>query len=141
MTQIVETAEVGEPAAEVWARIGRFGGLADWHPMVTAATCDGEAIGAVRRVLGIDGQVSVDRLTDRSSRPFFYRYRVEETQMPVSDYVGELRVEQNEDGASTVVWSADFELTLSDFRTIENVRAFLKTGLTAVKDECRRAPM
>jgi hypothetical protein len=49
--------------------------------------------------------------------------------MPVRDYVAGLRVEDNGDGTSTVVWSAEFEPTSTSFRTIEEIGEFPKSGL------------
>jgi len=40
-----------------------------------------------------------------------YRYSVESSSWPVCNYVGELRVEDNGDDTSVVIWSADFDVT------------------------------
>ena len=138
MPEIVETVHVGEPAGEVWELIGRFGAVGAWHPMLAKVTAEGEDIGALRRAKSIDGATSIERQIDRSSARHFYRYKVLSTPLPVRDYVGELRVDDNGDGTSTVAFSARFELTLSDFRTLEEIRGFLKTGLSAIVDMRRR---
>jgi hypothetical protein len=82
MTQIVETVQVGEPAGEVWERIGRFGGVGEWHPMLRKVTSEGDEVGSVRRTESIDGRTSVERLVETSARPLFYRYRVESSPLP-----------------------------------------------------------
>lgn len=58
-----------------------------------------------------------------------YRHRMEKTEMPVRDYAAELRVEDNRDGTSTVVWSPEFEPMLDDAKTFDGVRSFMKAGL------------
>lgn len=54
--------------------------------------------------------------------------------MPVSEYVGEFRVEPaGEQRRSTVVWSAEFDLASDgDGRTIESVRQFLHAGIQSL---------
>ncbi len=138
MTKIVETAHIGEPAGEVWEHVGRFSAIGDWHAMVAKVTSEGDEVGSVRRIETTDGATSIERLIEISSAPFFYRYSIEASPLPVRDYVGELRVDDNGDGTSTVVWAADFELALSSFRTLEGVRSFIKTGLTSISDQHRR---
>lgn len=138
MREIRETAHVGEPAGEVWEAIGGFGAIGSWHPMLAKVTTEGEGVGALRRAKSIDGATSIERQTERSSANRFYRYKILSTALPVRDYDGELRVNDNGDGTSTVVLSARFELTLSDFRTIEELRGFLKEGLSSIVDMRRR---
>ncbi len=123
MTEIVESVQVGEPAGEVWELIGRFGAVAAWHPMLATVTAEGEDIGALRRARSIDGLRT--------------RCRWRPGHLPVKG-VGELRVDDNGDGTSTVVYSARFEPTLSDFRSIEEIRGFLKTGLSSIVDLHRK---
>ncbi len=138
MTEIVETVQVGEPAGEVWESIGRFGAVGAWRPMLAKVTAGGEDIGALRRAKSIDGATSIERQIDRSSARRFYRYKVLSTPLPVRDYVGVLRVDDIGDGASSVVFSARFEPTLSDFRSIEEIQGFLKTGLSSIVDLHRK---
>ena len=138
MTEIVETAHVGEPAGEVWERIGGFGGVGEWHPMLAAVTSAGEEVGSLRRTRMMDGATSIERLIDRAPDQRFYRYRIISTALPVRNYVGELRVDDNGDGTSTVVFSARFEPTLADFRTVEEIRSYLKTGLGSIVDTHRK---
>ena len=126
MTEIAEIAQVGEPAGEVWERIGGFGGVGEWHPMLAEVTSAGEEIGSLRRTKARNGATSIERLIDRSPEKRFYRYRILSTPLPVRNYVGELRVDDNGDGTSTVVFSARFEPTLADFRTTEEIRSFLQ---------------
>ncbi len=134
MTTIVETARVGEPAGELWAKIGAFGAVGAWHPMLAKVTTEGERENSLRRVETQDGEHWVERLTESAPGQRFYRYRIETSPMPVRDFVAEFRVDDNGDGTSTVVWSAEFEPTVTDFRTVENIRAFLKSGLGAIVD-------
>ena len=138
MTKIVETAQVGVPAAALWRDIGGFGAVADWHPMLARVTTEDDGEGALRTAEGQDGMRQTERLLESSPEQRFYRYRLESSPMPVRDYVAELRVEDNGDGTSTVVWSAEFEPTMTSFRTIEEIDEFLKSGLDGIAHLHRR---
>ena len=48
MANLVRTVKLSASADEVWARIGPFGGLADWHPAIDSCTQEGQGVGAVR---------------------------------------------------------------------------------------------
>jgi hypothetical protein len=136
--KIVETARVGAPAAGRWRDIGGFGAIGDWHPMLAKVTSEGEAEDSLRFAETRGGARQTERLIKGDPGQHFYRYRMESSPMPVRDYIGELRVEDNGDGTSTVVWSAEFEPTLSGFRTVEEIRDFLKVGLQSIADLHRR---
>ena len=83
---------------------------------------------------GVVSHAATSPLTESAPGQRVYRYRIESSPIPVRDYVAEFRVDDNGDGTSTVVWSAEFEPTVTDFRTVENIRDFLKTGLGAIVD-------
>ena len=113
----------------LWRKIGRFGAVGEWHPMLSRVESDGEQIGCVRKAQARDGTKQTERLVDCMPGRHSYRYRMEKTAMPVRDYTAELRVDDNHDGTSTVVWSAEFEPLADDRKAAENVRSFLKAGL------------
>ncbi|MFF8594484.1 SRPBCC family protein [Streptomyces sp. NPDC015220] len=101
--------------AEVWAAVGAFGGLADWHPLVPPSTTedggDPEALGAVR-VFTVDGEVVArERLLERDTGAHWYRYTLlDPVPLPVADYLATLAVHPHPEGAE-VVWSAVYRGT------------------------------
>ncbi|MFE7328600.1 SRPBCC family protein [Streptomyces sp. NPDC057565] len=98
---------------QVWAAIGDFGALADWHPHVPPSTIEDEANpqvpGAVR-VFTIDGKVVArERLLERDTDAHWYRYALlDPVILPVGDYVATLAVLPHADGAE-VRWSATYQ--------------------------------
>jgi hypothetical protein len=68
------------------------------------------------------------------------RNRLEWTAMPVRDHSAELRAQDNGDGTSTVLWSAEFEPTADDSQTIAGIRSFLKAGLDNIAALHNKAP-
>ena len=129
MTHIIETVRLAREPDALWQKIGAFGGVASWHPMLAKVTAEGEQAGCLRTAEGRDGSRQTERLLDVALVRRSYRYRIETTSMPVRGYTAELRVEDNRDGTSTIVWSADFEPTADERKTTEAIRSFLKAGL------------
>lgn len=129
MPRIIETATIGLDPETLWDEIGAFGSVADWHPMLHSVAVLGEGTGALRIAYGKEGAAQAERLQALDPDRHLYRYTMEETSMPVCDYTGEFRIDPTGDAASTVVWSAQFELTPDgDGRTVEAVRHFLHEG-------------
>lgn len=131
MTRIIESVRIAAPPDRLWREIGGFGSVGKWHPLLARVDSEGERTGSRRTAEGQDGGRQVERLLELSPEGHFYTYRMESSAMPVRDYVGELRVEDDGDSGSTVIWSAEFEPAGGgDERQIaQSVHSFLKTGL------------
>jgi mxaD protein len=134
MPRITETATIGLDPETLWEEIGAFGSVGDWHPMLNSVAVFGEGTGAIRVAFGNEGAAMAERLQALDPQRHLYRYTVEETSMPVCDYSGEFRIDPAGDSASTVVWSAQFELTPDgDGKTVEAVRHFLHAGTESLR--------
>lgn len=129
MPRITETATIGMDPETLWNEIGEFGSVGDWHPMLESTETRGQGQGAVRIAHAKAGGDQVERLQTLDPERHLYRYTMESSPMPVRDYSGEFRIDAAGSAASTVVWSARFELTPDgDGKTIEAVRQFLHAG-------------
>lgn len=134
MPHVQATTELLVDADTLWRRIGSFQRV-DWHPMLANVEGGGEEPGAVRRAKGRDGTEQVEKLLDIDPSRHFYRYAIVSTQMPVSDYVAELRVTDSHDGASAVLWASDFAVDpQQEAVAVEMIRDFLEAGVKAIED-------
>jgi mxaD protein len=131
MPRITQAAIVRSDSETLWKEIGGFGSVGEWHPMLQSVGVFGEGTGATRVARAKGGGGQVERLQTLDPIQHVYRYTIEQSSLPVSDYVGELRVDPTgEPRRSNVVWSAEFGLTSEgDGRTIEAVRKFLQAGV------------
>ncbi|MFF2777292.1 SRPBCC family protein [Streptomyces sp. NPDC058052] len=100
------------PAAPdtVWALVGGFATLADWHPHVPPATledgADPEVPGAVRVFTRDGAVVARELLLDRDPAARRYRYTLlDPLALPVEEYVATLAVAPHPEGAE-LRWSA-----------------------------------
>lgn len=116
------------PAAEVWAEIGGFGRIADWHPSVEESSIV-DIEGEPHRHLALpDGGLAIERLSETGVH--FYRYEVVDTPFPMLDAVGALSCKPEEEGCR-VYWSLDFEPT--DPVADDVVAGFIEAGLRGLR--------
>jgi hypothetical protein len=82
----------------------------------------------------VNGHRNVERLREINPTQHFMRYDILSSPMPIKDFVVELRVADNGDGTSTVVWGGDFQVTSADeTKIVEAIRGFLMAGLENLK--------
>ncbi|GIX14475.1 MAG: hypothetical protein KatS3mg118_2434 [Paracoccaceae bacterium] len=73
--------DLPRPADEVWAVIGPFAAIAEWHPSVASAEIV-EIDGDIHRHLRlVDDELILERLI--AEEPRLYRYEMVETPLPV----------------------------------------------------------
>ena len=136
MPRITETATIAMDPKTLWKQIGSFDSVGEWHPMLKSVEVVREGKDLTRIAHGNVGDDQTERLQRLDPRRHFYRYILERSSMPVRDYTGEFRIDPAGDAASTVIWSAKFELTdEGDGRTVESVRKFLHAGTEALRQK------
>ncbi|WP_406288065.1 SRPBCC family protein [Embleya sp. NBC_00896] len=139
MHEFSRSAVIAATPEKVWAVVGDFGGLADWHPVVPPSSIEGggdaNTPGAIR-AFAIDGDVlSREELLSHDAAGHRMTYSLLQVPLPVTDYVGTLAVNPHPDG-SEVVWSATYESDDSVVETVEAVFAegTYGAGLTALQE-------
>lgn len=104
MPYVEVTVTIPRDADSLWREIGSFQGVGDWHPLLARVDGEGEQPGALRTAETGEGQQQVERL--QATEPRAYRYAMESTPLPVTDYVANLRVQGAGADTSRVVWIA-----------------------------------
>ncbi|MFI7094348.1 SRPBCC family protein [Streptomyces lydicus] len=112
MHTLIRTTVVTAAPDDVWQVIGRFGGLADWHPLLPPSViedgADPETSGAIQ-AFSVNGQVVIrERLLEKDDSRRMLRYTIHESAVPVSDYVSTLSVHPHDAGAE-IRWAATYE--------------------------------
>jgi polyketide cyclase/dehydrase/lipid transport protein len=98
----------GDPA-EVWAVIGDFCAIKDWHPVVEQCEETKEGDVTFRTLTLKDGGKIKEKLT--GTKETSYSYEIVESPLPVKNYKATLSVEEDEDTPerSEVHWEANFD--------------------------------
>ncbi len=107
MLEVTREIEVSGSPDTVWAVIGDFGTIAEWHPACTASSAE-TVQGAVQRTIVVgDGARIVERLESQDDAERSYSYSIVEGPLPVEDYLSTLSVAASGDG-SAIRWTGKF---------------------------------
>jgi mxaD protein len=130
MPSVTESVRIPMYSEFLWPRIGAFGSVDDWHPMLRRVESEGDHIGARRFVETKEGERMEERLSLYDSETHCYYYMMESTPLPVRDYKAEFEIIDEDLAVSRVLWSTYFEVTSEyEAATIDTVRGFLRAGL------------
>ncbi|MGB0087043.1 MAG: SRPBCC family protein [Rhodomicrobiaceae bacterium] len=107
--EVKRTIEIKGDRSQVWAKIGGWCAIADWHPVL--AKCEETTSGGKKyRVLTTkDGGVIKETMV--KSGKASYSYQIDESPLPVANYTASFSVkrDRNDKTKSSVVWSAKFD--------------------------------
>ncbi len=107
--KVVETVTIDAPAAKVWAIIGNFDALKNWHPAVAESPADkGNEEGSVRQLKLKGGGALTESLEAYDGPKMKYSYRAKDGgALPVTNYTSTISV-RDEGGKAVVEWRGAF---------------------------------
>ncbi len=120
-------------AIDIWNKVRTADGMDKILPsIITSCRIEGAGAGA-KRICGTDNGPIEETilLIDDETMTFKYSIDNEDAPLPVSNYVGTVRVTDLRDGKSSFLWSADYEAKgMSD----EEVKGMLEGVFAALLD-------
>lgn len=142
--KVSEKITIAAPAAAVWARIGNFDALKDWHPAVAESTADkGNDEGSVRLVKLKGGGQIVESLENHNAAQMKYSYRAKDGgALPVTNYTSTISVVADGANQSVVEWRGAFYRGYpnndpppdqNDDAAVKAVTGVYQSGLAALK--------
>ena len=100
-----KSIDIAAPATDMWALIGPFCSIKDWHPAIGQCT---EQSG-VRTLKTKDGKATfVEKETARDDKAMTYTYEIETSPLPVTKYSSTLKVTPKGNNRSTVEWLSTY---------------------------------
>ena len=120
------------PAAAVWAAIGDFCGISNWHPAV--AKCEiSVKDGATYRTLTLkDGAQLLEKQTAFDAKAMTYSYTIESGPLPVKNYASTLKVIAKDKG-SAIDWSGTFVAKdAADADAVKTIAGIYTGGIDAL---------
>ena len=136
MTSTNVTETVAAAANDVWQIMSDFGGLEPTE-MIAGCTLEGEGVGAVRTISLVGGGEVIERLEsqDDTARTFSYAI-INDSPLPVKNYLAKVEVSDSGDGSTTVSWSSTFEPAgTPENDVIELIQGIYKGGIQRVRDK------
>ncbi len=121
---------------DIWAIVGEFCAIKDWHPAL--AQCEETTEGdVVFRTLTLkDGGAKIkEKLTGKDD--LSYSYEIVESPLPVKNYKSKFWLEvDDEDNRSVIYWQSDFDANgASDEDAEKTIKGILKAGVKGIKQK------
>ena len=107
MANVSVTQDLPVPAQMVWATIGNFNAMPDWHPAVEKSETKTEEGARIRTLSLAGGGQIVERLESADENERTYTYSILSGPLPVADYTATIKVRDSGSGCS-IEWSSEF---------------------------------
>jgi hypothetical protein len=130
-----QVAKVNGTNTDVWAKIGGFCAIKDWHPALTGCEESKEGDATFRTLTLKDGGKIKEKLTGTTETG--YTYQIIDGPLPVKDYSASFsaRADNDEPGKAIVVWSASFAAKgKPDSEARGVIEGIFKDGLKSISD-------
>jgi hypothetical protein len=134
-TTLTRTMVVEAMPGEVWAVIGPFCAIKDWHPALASCELDGKAP-PTRTLVTREGEARfVELQVARSDANHRYTYSFTSSPVPVSGYVATISVKPSGKGASIVTWQGSYTPNAGqDAAAMAALSGIYESGLAAIRD-------
>jgi hypothetical protein len=130
--EVTEKIEVKATPAAVWAAIGDFCGIKDWHPAIAACEVKMDGADKVRTLTTKDGAKFVEKQVAWDDAGKSYSYTILTSPLPISGYKSTLGV-SGSGSTSTITWTGSFALNAPDNGADKVVTSIYQGGLAALK--------
>ena len=129
MAHVRVTKHYEMPGQKIWERIGDPAKLSEWHPAIEKTeTLDG---GRKRVNTVVGGGLVCETILEQADR--HHTFRIDDSPLPIDNFVATIRVREEGEGACSVEWDATFEAVgVPDHEAVELNRGFFQAGLDAL---------
>lgn len=138
--EVKKEAEAPGTPESVWALVGEFCAIKDWHPAVVECEQVDEG-GDTFRILTLgDGGKIKEKLTDKDDTS--YSYEIIESPLPVKNYSAKLDIdEDDEDNVVEIEWEAEFDPAdgVEEAKAIEVITGIFADGLAGIQKKAKEA--
>ncbi len=145
MIQVVRSTVIDAPIAAVWEVLRDFNDHDRWHPIVRRSLLEEakqtDQVGCVRNFDLEDGARVRERLLSLSDRECRFRYSIVDADIPLQNYVAEVRLKPVTDGDRTFWrWSSRFDAPPGQERELAALVAtgVYEAGFEAVRQRVER---
>ena len=145
MVRVRRSTVLNAPIDAVWRVLRDFNGHDRWHPAVATSRIEhglrSDQVGAVRDFRLGGGERIKEKLLGLSDKDHSFRYTITETDVPLQNYVAEVRLKPVTDGDRTFWhWSSRFETPPGQERELADLVAegVYEAGFEAIRDLVER---
>ncbi len=137
MTELAKSVELKAAADRVWAVIGQFGDIAQWHPVIDAGRVE-EVDGKRRRLLAVTGGGTlIEQLDAVDDGAMSYSYSLIDGPLPVEDYHSTIAVMPVDESHCRVTWTGRFRPKpgTTESQAIQVIESIYTTGFDALRKQ------
>jgi hypothetical protein len=117
-------------ADAIWAKIGDFCGIGNWHPAIEKCALSADAKTRTLSLKG--GGTIVEKLEKRDDAAHSYSYSIVEGPLPVANYMSTISVAK-EGAGSTITWSGKYDAKgASDADAKKTIDGVYQAGVDAL---------
>ena len=132
--EVKRTLEIDGDKAQLWAKLGGWCAIADWHPAI--AKCEEKTEGGKKRRVLTTKDGGVIKETQLTATETGYTYSIDESPLPVANYNASFAIVPDKDDKEeiNVVWSAKFDPKgATEAETKKVIDGIFKAGLDEIE--------
>lgn len=129
--EVSKQLDLAVPPDKVWAAVGEFCGIGDWHPAVATCELSNRDKDTIRTLTLKGGGTIVEKLVRWEPRKHSYTYAIISSPLPVSDYVSTISVKPAGAG-SKLVWKGKFKPVGDEAKAKDTIAGIYTDGLAAI---------
>ena len=132
--EVRQVAEVKASPAAVWAKIGEWCAIKDWHPAIAA--CQPGKRG-LRTLTLKDGGKILEKINKTGKNT--YSYEILESPLPVKNYKATLTAKADSLGSTDLTWTAKFDAAKgkTDAEAAAVINGIFEAGLNNIKSNLK----
>lgn len=130
----IDAAQADAERTALWAKIGGWCAIADWHPAIAKCEESKDGDKLFRTLTLKDGGVIKEKLLETNTTS--YQYEIVESPLPVKNYTAMFSVAPDDDDTDeiNVLWSATFDANGQDDKAARQViDGIFKAGMESIK--------
>ncbi len=139
--EVKKRGEAPGTPESVWALVGDFCAIKDWHPAVAECVSRSRKAATPIRILTLgDGGKIKEKLTKKSDTS--YSYEIVESPLPVKNYSATLEIdEDDEDNTVEIEWEAEFDPAdgVEEAKAVEVITGIFADGVTGIRKKAKEA--
>ncbi len=131
--EVRQVTEIASPPARVWAKVGDWCAIKDWHPAIAGCTSEKKGF---RTLTLKDGGRIVEKQTKTGK--FSYSYDIIDSPLPVKNYSATLTAKPDSNGNTDLTWTAKFDAKdKSDAEAEAVIKGIFEAGLKNIKSNVK----
>lgn len=133
---VERTVDVAASPEEVWAMVGDFCSIQEWHPAIVACEAEEKAGTTYRYLETGDGATFDEQLMQLDEESRTYEYTILESPLPVLSYLSTFSVTPGiDEQTATVIWQSRFtSLGVEDEEAEAIIAGIYEAGLAGIQE-------